>query len=99
MALYSKGATAEEAAMFGLTLEEAEDAKSIQIWPDNLDSVNVFIAMSTQWRIGHNGATGLDYNVLPAVMGYCEIEDHKAVFHDIRLMEDAALSLLKENKK
>jgi hypothetical protein len=85
--------------MFGLTMEEAEEARTIQIWPDCLESVNVFIAMGTQWRVGNNGASGLDYNALPVVMEYCEVKDQKTVFHDLRVMEDAALSTLKDNKK
>lgn len=53
----------------------------------------MFIAMSTQWRIGMSGATGLDYNALPVVMklGGIPAKDRPAVFEDVRIMEDAAL--------
>ena len=32
-----------------------------------MPTLNVFVAMSTQWRVGNNGATGLDYAALPVV--------------------------------
>jgi hypothetical protein len=63
-------------------------------------SVNVMIAMSTQWRIGMNGPTGLDYNALPAVMRMAGVpaKDRAEVFDDIRIMEDVALQTIREGK-
>ena len=61
--------------------------------------MNVFIAMSTQWRIGNNGATGLDYNALKPVMEFVKVRDQQQVFEDIRIMEDVALSVIRESKK
>lgn len=61
--MYTPGPTAAEAAAFGLTLEEAS-GDATEIWPDNVRSVNVFVAMSTQWRVGIAGASGLDYSAL-----------------------------------
>lgn len=75
-----------------MTLEEAQ-GEAVGVWPDNLLAVNVFIAMGSQWRIGTNGATGLDYSALPVVMRMVGIsaKDRSAVFEDVRVMEDAAL--------
>lgn len=80
-----------------MTLEEVEATQAIEIWPDNLQSVNVFISMSTQWRVGNSGATGLDYNSLPVVMDFVGVAkvDCSQVFEDIRVMEDSALSMMK----
>ncbi len=68
------------------------------MWPDNLQSVNVFIAMSTQWRLAMSGATGLDYNALPAVLRMTDVarKDWSEIFEDLRIMEDAALNTMRE---
>jgi hypothetical protein len=78
---------------FGLTLDEAS-GPPVEIWPDNLHAVNVFIGMKTQWRIGMNGVTGLDYGVLQPVMRMIGVprKDWSDVFAGIRTMEDAALT-------
>lgn len=87
--------------MYGLTLEEATENQVVEVWPDNLVAVNTFVAMGTQWRTGVAGATGLDYNALPMVMRMVgvPVADRPDVFEDVRTMEDAALSLMREDKK
>jgi uncharacterized membrane protein YbjE (DUF340 family) len=71
------------------------------VWPDNVTTIAVFIAMSTQWRVGMSGATGLDYNALPVVMRMHGIPaaERAVVFEGIREMEDAALGKMYESKK
>jgi hypothetical protein len=82
--------------VFGLTIEEAS-GPAVEIWPDNLQSVNFFISVCSQWR--HNGftVTGLDYGVFPAVLRMTGIprKDWASVFDDVRIMEDAALAQLR----
>jgi hypothetical protein len=80
-------------------LDEAS-GEAIEVWPDNVMIVNVFISMSTQWRVGMAGPTGLDYAVLPFVMraNGVPITERRAVFDGIRTMEDAALLTMRENK-
>lgn len=70
------------------------------IWPDNLPSVNVFIAMSTQWRTGMAGATGLDYGALPAVLRLTAVPRAQwpEVFESIRVLEDAALEVMRRKR-
>jgi hypothetical protein len=88
--------------MWGLTVEEA-GGPPVEVWPDNLDAVNVFISMVTQWRPSFGGVIGLDYAALPAVLDLLNIGRKKrpAVFDEIRVMEDAALQVMREtmNKK
>ena len=95
--MYTKGPSASEAAAWGLTLEEASGAP-VEIWPDNVLAVNVFVAMSTQWRTGMSGATGLDYGVLPHVMRLVGVptKERAVVFESIRLMEDSALEMMRK---
>lgn len=83
--------------MFGLTVEEAHGSP-IEVWPDNVDAVNVFIAMSTQWRTSFSGVTGLDYAALPAVLELLHIpkRERPGVFDGLRAMEDAALEVMRK---
>lgn len=80
-----------------MTVEEAS-GPAPEIWPDNVQSVNVFIGMQTQWRVGANGATGLDYNTLPFVMRMVGVprKEQPEVFQDIRVMEDVALEIIRK---
>lgn len=57
--------------------------------------------MTTQWRIGMNGATGLDYSALPAVMDMLglEGEDRSQAFRDVRVMEREALAVMAESRE
>lgn len=98
-ALYTKGPTEEEAAAFGLTLEEAGGGL-VEVWPDNLSAVNVFIAMSSQWRTGMSGATGLDYSALPEVWRRTKtpIAERDEIFDQLRVLEDAALETMRAKK-
>lgn len=68
------------------------------MWPDNALAVNAFIAMSTQWRVGMAGATGLDYGALPVVMSLAGVPaaERAGVFESIRVLEDAALETMRK---
>lgn len=70
------------------------------MFPDNLDAVNVFIAMQTQWRVGMAGATGLDYAALPVVLRCSGVErkNWAHVFDGLRAMEEAALDEMHKDK-
>lgn len=94
------GPTAEEAAAWGLTLEEAL-GPPIEVWEDFALGFKVFEAMASQWRIGPGGATGLDYAALPAVMDLLDIPgpERRTVFEDVREMEDAAMGLMQEQRR
>jgi hypothetical protein len=84
--------------LFGLTVEEAS-GPPVEVWPENLDAVNTFIGMATQWRPSFGGVIGLDYAALPAVLDLLGIKRKKrgAVFDALRVMEDAALEVIRES--
>ena len=73
-------------------------AESMEIWPENEAAIALFSSLSTQWRIGMSGPTGLDYNVLFARMERMKLGDeaHELLFQDIRVIESEALSILNE---
>ena len=76
-------------------MEEAS-GEDVKVWPDNVPTLNVFVAMSTQWRVGNNGATGLDYAALPVVEYRVGV---RADFDGLRAMEEAALAQMAENRR
>lgn len=96
MRLFTPDPTEEEASTFGLTVEEAS-GPPIEVWPDNMPAVEVFIDLMTQWRrAGMAGVrSGLDYAVLPAVFAIRGIQKKQqpAIFDDIRVMENAVLGM------
>lgn len=84
-------------AAFGLSEDDYDDAvPTIKVWPDNWLPIRVFQSLSTQWRTGMSGPTGLDYAVLPAVMQLEGVrkKDRADLFDCVRAMEGAALSVI-----
>jgi hypothetical protein len=88
-----------EAAAFGLTVEEAS-GPPVEVWPDNVDAINLFLSIATQWRTGMAGATGLDYNVLYHKMDRMKLSDERydELEQEIRVIEDAALDAMRKEK-
>jgi hypothetical protein len=82
-----------------LTKADIPDAE-YEVWPDNWPAFLLFEAMSTQWRVGMGGATGLDYNALPPVASMLGMKRREIpeVFHDIRVMEAEAMLVMSESK-
>ena len=55
---------ADAAAVFGLAVPEVEaNPATFGILPENVEAMAWFLKMQTQWRVGMNGPTGLDYGV------------------------------------
>jgi hypothetical protein len=81
-----------------LTPEEADAA--FEVWPDNWAAVQVFSALSTQWRAGATGPIGLDYTAVPVVLRLTSTPraDWPDVFDCVRVMEVAAIKTMRENK-
>lgn len=77
-----------------------ESAATIEIWPENAEPFGLFTQIMTQWRTGMNGATGLDYAVLPAVFEINDIAPARRAqaFADLRVMESAALDAMRQNR-
>ncbi len=57
--------------------------------------------MSTQWRIGMAGATGLDYAAMPVVMDMVGVgrKSRPEVFASVQIMEQEALATMAENRE
>jgi hypothetical protein len=87
-------------AAFGVTeADHPPKNEHIEVWPDNWDAAVSFVALSTQWRSGMGGATGLDYaSVISYLRERCRSRKKRALLFDaIRLMEAEALDVMRES--
>lgn len=82
--------------------------QAVELWPENIPSVMLYLACETQWRYTgmNNVATGLDYAGVRAVMAMQAIPaaDRPKLFADLQVLERAYLEvnnarLAKENEK
>jgi hypothetical protein len=77
---------------------------AFEVYDENWDAVQVFLALSTQWRIsalsGFGAArmvhTGIDYGAIEPVYRLLDIPRGRrvAIFQQLRVMEGAALDAL-----
>jgi hypothetical protein len=65
----------------------------VEVWPCCVQAVNVFGGLTTQWRMGPAGPTGLDYAALEPALRLMAVptDDWPALFEDVQTMERAAL--------
>ena len=85
-------------SLFGLSAGDLDE--DMEVWPDNWPAFCLFNAMSTQWRTGASGATGLDYTSLRDVASYLGIKTKqlREIFPDLQVMEVEALLVMSESK-
>lgn len=82
-------------AQLATSFEETE----CEIWPQNWKTVQLFILMATQWRIGMSGATGLDYAALPMLATVHDIRLTQKRMNGLRVMESEALRVMNEKRE
>ncbi len=82
-----------------MSLDDLEE--EVVLWDVNAEAFAVFNSMSTQWRAGMSGATGLDYTSLPIVMDLegVEVDSRQKVFRDVRTMEQEALRTMADSQE
>jgi hypothetical protein len=102
--LYSKRDDIKDSlSAFGMPAELASHfaIEKTKVWPIHFDVLQVFNSLVTQWRVGAQGRTGIDYSVLPVVMDLHEINstERKQMFADLKVMETAALEQLHKPTK
>lgn len=76
------------------------EPEKTKVWPLHYDVLQVFSSLATQWRVGYQGMTGIDYSVIPVVMDLHNINpnDRAQLFADLKVMESAALKQIRDNK-
>ena len=72
----------------------------MEVWPDNHAAFILFNNLSTQWRIGMGGPTGLDYAAVYPLLDRAakDPQEWDELFSDIQVMEGAALKQIGENR-
>jgi len=73
-----------------------EESPEFEVWPENTDSLQLFLAMTTQWRWSGGMASqrvGFDYNAISIVREGLELKADvfPRCFSDLRAMEGAVL--------
>jgi hypothetical protein len=64
------------------------------IWPENVDTVQMFVDVQTQWRVGGAGVIGLDYAVVMALANLKAVADPLGLLRDLQVMELRARELI-----
>lgn len=97
--MYEPGPSEADLAAFGLSLADIPE-KECEVLAENWQSFCLFNALSTQWRTGACGATGLDYTSIRDVAGYLGIKKKQIaeIFPDLQVMEAEALLVMSDSK-
>lgn len=91
--MYDSGPSDAELEAIGLLREDVVDCSDFEIWPENWLPYDVFSEISSQWRIGMNGPTSLDHNVLFKNLDMRNLsrKKYRDTYKAVRIMEVAAL--------
>ncbi|MFJ2480679.1 DUF1799 domain-containing protein [Pseudomonas sp. NPDC087598] len=97
--MYEPGPSEADLAAFGLSISDIPE-EECEVLAENWPAFVVFNAMSTQWRTGMGGATGLDYTVLRDVSDFVGTsrKQLREIFPDLQAMEVEALLVMSESK-
>lgn len=75
--------------------EREKAGEHFEVWEENWESVELFLRVQTQWRVGMNGPVGLDYGAVAWVLKLtAEEPNHRALLEDLQVMESAVLSFI-----
>lgn len=100
--LLSHGGTKEieqDFGLFGAPPEEfvaAMQAEDFELWAENVEPLNLFHRLQTQWRHGPQGPVGMDYAGVRAALEFMGTPATPELFRQIQTMESAALEVLRE---
>lgn len=65
------------------------------MYPENWDTCQLFLSVSTQWRMGSaGGIVGLDYTAVEAAITRLEMKVTKTQFRGLQIMESAAIEAI-----
>ena len=94
------GVAPEEIARLQRALQQ-KPTGDLDLWKSNVQAVQVFAAMSTQWIVGGmGGVVGFRYESLPLVFDTLGVKarHRREAFDAFRVMEREAVSLINERK-
>ena len=84
-----------DAKALGVILPPPEPVE-FAIWPENLDTVQMFMDVQTQWRTTSAGVMGLDYGVVLSLLSLKGANDPLALLRDLQVMEMRARELINQ---
>lgn len=95
--MYERIPTQQEMEESGFAPEDFV-SDPVEIYPDNEVVHRLFAKMDTQWRVGMNGPTGLDYHFALHKMDRMGLdpEAYEQIESDLRTMEIAALNEMRK---
>lgn len=67
--------------------------QEFHLWPENVPTFNLWLSVQTQWVIGMNGRTGLDYSGVEVCMRLHQVrkKEQRKIFVGLQAMEQASL--------
>ena len=80
---------------------DQQEPEEFKVLEENWETLLLFLRVSTQWRVGMGGPTGLDHGVTLGILSLYGVEESKRVelFEGLRIMEDAALEAMARRAK
>lgn len=75
-------------------MEALEAEQTFELWPENVEPLDTFMRLQTQWRVGPVGPTGLDYAGVRAGLLMMGRRMTQRLFGDLQAMERVALSAM-----
>lgn len=86
----------KQSSPFLAGIAAAHHQRTVEIWPDNAPVFDLFCSISTQWRQGPSGPSGLDYNILYQDLDRLSLtaDEYAEWKRDIKVMECAALEAI-----
>lgn len=89
--------TSEDAAILGVQIDIEPVSDDFEVWQENWPVLDLFLRCQTQWRIGMNGVTGLDYGAVAWVLRLYAAEDqHRVLLEDLQVMEGAVIAFVNQ---
>lgn len=81
-------------------VREKTKPRVFEVWEENWPTVDLFLMMQTQWVVaGMGDIVGLSYPAAEALIRIYRIKDRPGVMDGLRVMERAALELIRREKK
>lgn len=75
-----------------------QDEVGFAVLADNWDALQAFLSVQTQWRVGMNGVTGLDYTAIHAAWRMRRRRITPQLFDQLQAIEQAVLTALAERR-
>lgn len=81
---------------------EGSISEDCEVWPENWQSLELFVALGTQWNVSAMGHyLGINYPAVDAIMNILAVPKKQKpdLFSDLQIMERAALEYINRDKK